>query len=208
MSDVGGLYAASISPGTRIRYNIVHDIQHRDYGGWGIYTDQGAGDVLIEKNIVYRCGSGPLFVSNSRNITVENNIFAFGADYQIFRAGCSDPTYFEYTFRRNIVYYNQGSVVGEWIPATRNFLFDRNLYWNTSGKAIVFSGDKSFDDWRATGQDKHSIVADPLFVDPEKGDFRLKPGSPAEKIGYHQWDVSEVGPRPAASALESGRSGM
>ena len=173
----------------------MHDIKHRDYGGWGIYTDQGTGEVLIEKNIVYRCSSGPLFVSISTNITVENNIFAFGADYQIFRAGCSDPTAFEYAFRRNIVYYNQGSVVGQWEPANRNFLYDRNLYWNTSGKVTVFSGDKSLDDWRAAGQDKHSIVADPLFVDPENGDFRLRPGSPAAKIGFEPWDLMAVGPR-------------
>ena len=195
MSDVGGIYTRSISPGTRIRYNVVHDIQHRDYGGWGIYTDQGTGEVLIEKNIVYRCSSGPLFVSISTNITVENNIFAFGADYQIFRAGCSDPTAFEYAFRRNIVYYNQGSVVGQWEPANRNFLYDHNLYWNTSGKVTVFTGDKSLDDWRAAGQDKNSIVADPLFVDPEKGDFRLRPGSPAAEIGFEPWDLMAVGPR-------------
>jgi len=207
MSDVGGIYTRSISPGTRIRYNIVHDIQHRDYGGWGIYTDQGTGEVLIEKNIVYRCSSGPLFVSFSRNIAVENNIFAFGAEYQIFRAGCSDPAYLEYTFHRNIVYYDQGSLVGQWEPATRNFSYDHNLYWNTSSQAIVISGDKSWDDWRAAGQDEHSIVADPLFVDPEKGDFRLPPGSPAEQIGYHQWDLSQVGPRrPLPATHEKERS--
>jgi hypothetical protein len=53
----------NIAPGTRIRYNVVHDIRHRDYGGWGIYTDQGSADILIESNLVYRCNCGPLFVS-------------------------------------------------------------------------------------------------------------------------------------------------
>jgi hypothetical protein len=39
----------------------------------------------------------------------------------------------------------------------------------------------------------HSIVADPLFVDPEHGNFTLKPGSPAAKIGFHPIDASQIG---------------
>ena len=44
------------------------------------------------------------------------------------------------------------------------------------------------------------MVADPLFVDPENGDFRLKPGSPAAKIGFEPWDLTAVGPRPQTAA--------
>ena len=45
------------------------------------------------------------------------------------------------------------------------------------------------------GQDKDSLIADPLFVDPTKGDFRLRQGSPAAQIGFEPWDLSPVGPR-------------
>lgn len=192
LSDIGGIYTNSISPGTRIRYNVVHDIQHRDYGGWGIYNDQGSADILIEKNLVYRCSSGPLFVSLTRNITVQNNIFAFGSQYQVFRAGLT--TWFQYAFRRNIIYYTQGQALDYWDTGNRNFLYDHNLYWNASGGPLTFSG-KSFEEWRAAHQDEHSLLADPLFVDPEQGKFRLKPNSPAAKIGFEPWDLSDIGPR-------------
>ena len=70
---------------------------------------------------------------------------------------------------------------------------DHNLYWRAGGPVRI--GNLSWEAWQAKGQDKHSIVADPLFVDPEKDDFRLRPGSPAEKIGFHMPDLSTVGPR-------------
>jgi len=34
------------------------------------------------------------------------------------------------------------------------------------------------------GQERRGIVADPLFVDLENGDFRLQPDSPAVAIGF------------------------
>jgi hypothetical protein len=57
----------------------------------------------------------------------------------------------------------------------------------------------SFAECQATGQDKESRVADPVFVAPEKGDFRLRPGSPAAEVGFEPWDVSKVGPRPSGA---------
>ena len=42
----------------------------------------------------------------------------------------------------------------------------------------------TFKQWqRMTGQDRHSIEADPMFVNPEKGDFRLKRSSPCRRRG-------------------------
>ena len=55
---------------------LVHDVARRDYGGWGIYPDEGSHDLLIRKNLVYRCQDGALFAHHNRNITAENNIFA------------------------------------------------------------------------------------------------------------------------------------
>jgi hypothetical protein len=197
LSDIGGIYTNSVSPGTRIRYNVVHDVQCREYGGWGIYLDESSSDIRVEKNLVYRCNSASFFPHINRNITVVNNIFAYGARSQIERAG--NVPQLEFTFQRNVVYYKEGSVVGYWNTANRTFACDHNLYWNASGNPITFDG-KSLAEWQKAGQDRHSIVADPLFVDPEHGDFRPRPGSPAARIGFEPWDLSAVGPRPRGSS--------
>jgi hypothetical protein len=56
-------------------------------------------------------------------------------------------------------------------------------------------GVKTFKDWQDLGFDTHSIVADPLFVDPENDDFSLKPESPAFDLGFKPIDLSRVGLR-------------
>lgn len=47
--------------------------------------------------------------------------------------------------------------------------------------------------WLNKGADRHSIYADPLFVDPERGDYNLRPDSPAFKIGFKPIDFSKIG---------------
>jgi hypothetical protein len=199
LSDMGGIYTLGVSPGTRLRYNVIHDVQARAYGGWGIYPDEGSSEILIENNLVYRCSSSPYFSHINRNITVQINIFALGQQCQIERAGAAPGPELEYAFRRNIVYYDRGQLVGYWDPRNRNFAFERNLYWNAAGASITFSG-QSLAEWQASGHDKDSIIADPGFMAPEKGDFRLRQGSSAAKIGFEPWDLTAVGPRPDRAA--------
>lgn len=198
LSDVAGIYTCS-SPGTRIRFNRVHDITRRDYGGWGIYTDEGAHDLLIEKNVVYKCQDGGLFAHHSRNITAVNNVFAFNRHTQVERYGVGG---FELIFQRNLVLFREGTAIGPASVAsssTNLCLFDRNIYWKASGGPPTFGG-KNLTEWQTLGQDRHSLVTDPLFARPEGGDFQLQPGSPAEKIGFQPWDHSSVGPRMSPRA--------
>ncbi len=198
LSDLGGIYTLGVSPGTRLRGNLIHDVKARAYGGWGIYPDEGSSEIVVEDNLAYRCSSSPFFAHINRKITVQNNIFALGEQCQVERAGAMSGPELEYAFLRNIVYYRQGQLVGYWDPKNHSFAYEHNLYWNASGAPVTFNG-KSFAEWQAAGQDKGSLIADPLFVEPQKGDFRLRPGSPADKIGFKPWDFSAVGPRPSGT---------
>ena len=58
---------------------------------------------------------------------------------------------------------------------------DHNLWFSEQGVMVYWFREKiaGFDDYRkTTGLDAHSRFADPKFVDPEGGDFRLAPDSP------------------------------
>jgi hypothetical protein len=91
------------------------------------------------------------------------------------------------------------------VPCTQRFLLDSNLYWSLNGKPLTFittdddnilkPTERTFDEWKALGEDVHSVNADPLFVDPSypADDFRLRPGSPAEKIGFVPFDPNQAG---------------
>ena len=74
-----------------------------------------------------------------------------------------------------------------------------NLYYDSRGNDIRFV-DKSFAEWKSSGQDEGSRIADPLFVNARKFDFRLRPKSPALQMGFHQIDLTTVGPRGPAGA--------
>jgi hypothetical protein len=192
LSDMGGIYTLGVQPGTRLRHNVIHDVDSRGYGGWGIYNDEGSSNMLIENNLVYRTKSNPYNQHYGRDNIVRNNIFALGRMAQVSRARLETHTSF--VFERNIVYYDTDADIldGNWREL--NAVIDHNLYFNASGVAPRFMC-LSWHDWRARGADVHGVIADPLFVDPANGDFRLKKGSPAADVGFVAFDPALAGPR-------------
>jgi hypothetical protein len=198
---MGGIYTLGVSTGTRLRYNLIHDVECLRYGGWGIYPDEGTTDLLAERNVVYRCSSAPFHQHFGRENLVTNNILAYGGDFQVMQTRAQDHV--TLVFKNNVVYFDRGEVLGgnhlrrlmEGNWSRENIVFERNLYFDASGRPPTFLG-RPLADWQAAGFERGSLVADPLFVDPEGGDFRLSPGSPAKEIGFEAIDLSDVGPRP------------
>lgn len=191
LSDMGGIYTLGTQPGTVIRNNIFHHIDSHTYGGWGIYPDEGSTQILIENNITYRTKSAGFHQHYGKENIIRNNIFAFAKEYQVMRTRAED--HLSLTFERNIVIFDSGELLGSnWTG--ENFKLDYNLYWDTRAKEFRFK-DWSWDEWQAKGQDVHSIIADPLFENAAKYDFRLKEDSPAFKLGFNPIDISKVGIR-------------
>jgi parallel beta-helix repeat protein len=56
-----------------------------------------------------------------------------------------------------------------------------------------------FEKWQQMGFEEHSLRVDPLFVDAERDDYRLKPESPALKLGFEPIDFGRVGIRKNSS---------
>lgn len=100
----------------------------------------------------------------------------------------------------NIFYYPDQSTTrlcsGVSLSTTSN-RFDRNIYW--PGSATAFrttarnSQTYSWSAWQAEGEDLHSVVADPRFVDAAHGDWRLAADSPAHARGIVELPFDEMG---------------
>jgi hypothetical protein len=193
LSDMGGIYMLGNSPGTEVRNNILHDIEAYNYGGWGLYADQGSSDILMENNIVYRTKTGGFHQHYGRDNRVRNNILALSKEAQIMRT--REEEHISFYFERNIVYLdNTQTLSASWNNG--NFVMDRNLYFSTATAPIQFNG-MAFGEWQAQGHDRHSQVADPLFHAPERGDFAVGEGSPAFEMGFRPIDTTLVGPQRA-----------
>ncbi len=191
LSDMGCIYTLGISPGTTIHDNHFHDVVSYDYGGWGLYTDEGSTGVEMRNNLVYRCSRGGFHQHYGRENRIVNNILGFGGEHQIQRTRTEEHVSF--VFERNIVVWdNESPLLGSnW--KDNNFKLDRNLYWH-GGKPVLFPGDLSLERWRVErGQDQQSLVADPLFEDAANDDYRLKAGSPAFELGFVPFDPGRAG---------------
>src|SRR5690606_39255366 len=161
LADMGGIYTLGLSPGSTIRYNHIHDIAGHNYGGWGIYNDEGGTGYLVENNLVYRTTHGGYHQHYGQHNLIRNNIFAFANPKvgQIIRT--REEEHISFFFEHNIVYFEGGPLLGStW--KNGNWRLDYNCYWDTTGGQIRPAG-MTWQEWQANGHDTHSIIADPGF---------------------------------------------
>ena len=74
-----------------------------------------------------------------------------------------------------------------------DMIFNHNLYWNPKGIAPDAFQGRSWEEWRREGQDADSQIVDPLFRNPEAGDFTFAPDSPALRAGFRPFDCTRAG---------------
>jgi len=197
LSDMGGIYTLGIQENSIIRGNVIHNVAadplQGGYGGWGIYPDEGSTKQLIEKNLVYDCGSQSFHQHYGRENLVRNNIFAFSGEGQVRVSRKEDHT--SILLEGNII-VSDGQPIYTNVRKDK-FADDGNLYYDYADPGRLFSGDDldmGILRMKRMGYYKNALVADPLFKDVAARDFTLAVNSPAiEKLGFEVWDYGMAG---------------
>lgn len=190
LSDMGAVYTLGISPGTIVRGNHIHDIFSYSYGGWGLYTDEGSTDVVMENNLVYNTKSGGFHQHYGKDNIIRNNILAFSQSGQAIRSRIEKHRSF--TFENNVVVFDNGRPYGGNWSMGENILAQNNLYWDVTGLPFGFNGipaDEWFNDMK---QEAGTIIADPKFKDPKNFDFTLLHDSPAKHLATPALEAAKI----------------
>ncbi len=203
LGDMGGIYTLGTSFGTRVCNNVIFDVDSFTYGGWGLYPDEGSEGILFENNLVYDTKDSSFHQHYGHDNIVRNNIFACSRECQV--AFTRVEPHRSAVLERNIIYWESGPAFSPRYRGSDQARVDweSNLWWRAASP-VDFNG-KTFAEWQSKGRDRHGLVADPLFRDPARRDFRLRRGSPAAAIGFQPFDFSQAGVYGSRSWLRRAR---
>lgn len=193
-----------------IHHNLLHD--SGGYGksptgkfvfpiySWGIYLDLACSGWTIRDNLVWNTVLGGFMLNAGVDNAVENNIFVDGKVNQVQFNPWPKYPMSGHRCQRNIIAYDGGAASLYTVRQISDQMcrFSNNLIHCRSGVPRIAGIPhgairENWDPWLALGQDQGSLLSDPLFVDAAKRDYRLKPNSPAAKIGFQPIDISAVG---------------
>ncbi len=201
LSDMAAVYTLGISPGTEVSHNKINDIYSYDYGGWGLYTDEGSSNIIMENNLVYHTKTGGFHQHYGENNIIRNNIIAFNKNFQAQFTRVEN--HHSLDFKNNIILNDKGYFLqGPWQKG--DITIDSNCYWNINPEdsmfiqatksAVTTKNYLTFSEWQQTsGKDVHSIMQNPGFVDAKAYNFAFKDDSVINKIGFKPFDINEAG---------------
>jgi len=195
---------------------IVRNNFFNEKSGWGLDLDDGASNYEIYNNI--SVGGVSMKLREGAYRKVYNNIWYLCKGAPCFHVG---NNYNHDEYFNNITVMDPGSTkwpdgwpwwpqmffsviappaVGPWFEK-----IDKNCFYCSGGEfqAVVDQlrsedGKRNpkvynLEDWQQLGFDQHSLFADPLFVDPQSYDFRVRPESPALKVGFTNFEMGKWG---------------
>ena len=168
-------------------------------GNWTIDLDDGSSLFEIYDNLMI---GSTLKLRDGYFRTVTNNIMVSAVPIGI-HVWPNDQS--EDVFERNITVV-AGAIEGRNRPTTSLLgpirmpkkiedwgTFDNNLWWNTNKPDFMANKQiKSLEQWQEF-QGKHSVFADPMFVDPANRNYQVKPESPALKLGFKNFPMDQFG---------------
>lgn len=155
---------------------IIRNSRWRCDHGWDIDLDDGSSRYFIYHNLLL---SGGLKLREGYGRVATNNVIVGNSLHpHVWFENSGD------VFVRNIV-------MGPYQPAIMEVArwgreIDSNLFTTSEADRVRFA---------RHGCDAHSLVGDPLFIDPARGDFRVREGSPALQLGFVNFPMDRFGVR-------------
>lgn len=154
-----------------IETTIIRNNRWRCDHGWDIDLDDGSSNYHIYNNL---CLNGGLKLREGFNRIVENNIIV------------------NESFHPHVWFQNSGDVFRHNI-VTRAYRPIGVNYWGKEVDYNLFPDPSSLKAAQDRKTDMHSIAGDPLFINSETGDYRVKDNSPALEIGLKNFDMDKFG---------------
>jgi len=196
--------------GNVIQYNRIRDTGglgtdtegkfRTPYRTWGIQLDEYTSGTVVKGNVVLRSVLGGVGVMGGKNNLIENNVFVDGTEHQVFYQAV-DTSSVSNRFNRNIVAFKEGPATlfqhaGNWANSMLS-QSDRNLFWHAQG-ANYFTGNRitprgALKLWQASGFDKNSMLADPMFTNPAQDIYQPANASPARQLGFESLPFEKIG---------------
>lgn len=160
---------------------VIRNSRWRCDHGWDIDLDDGSANYKIYNNLLL---AGGLKFREGYGREAYNNI--------LINSGLHPHVWFKNSgdrFTRNIVMAPHAPI--------------RNAEdWGRASDFNLFVFETDLEKSRSFGADPGSVSGDPLFVDPAAGDFRVKDGSPAFKIGFENFPMDQFGvKKPSLRAI-------
>ncbi|SDD47496.1 Right handed beta helix region [Dyadobacter soli] len=150
---------------------IIRNNRFRCDHGWDIDLDDGSSNYHIYNNL---CLNGGLKLREGFQRVVENNIMVNNSFHpHVWFAQSGD------VFRKNIV--------------TKPYAPIRVNEWGKEVDFNLFPDQQALEKARQNGTDAHSLAGDAMFEDAANGNYRVKPGSPALKLGFVNFPMDEFG---------------
>ncbi len=164
-----------------VETTILRNNRWRCDHGWDIDLDDGSSNYEIRNNL---CLNGGLKNREGFYRVVENNIMV--------NNGFHPHVWYKHSqdiVRRNIMFTDHYLPAGG-MPADAWGKEMDNNFVHVEGVTVPEPAKKLAEQSK---RDAHSIAADAMFVDPANGDFRVREGSPALKLGFVNFPMDQFG---------------
>jgi hypothetical protein len=162
-----------------VKPNILANNRWRCDHGWDIDLDDGSSYYIITNNL---CLHGGIKNREGFGRVVENNIMVGGSlNPHVWFAESGD------IFRHNIVWTAYRPAQMHRPP------WGQEMDFNLMHKDGATTNAPATALQRQSGRDENSIVGDARFMDPAKGDYRVKDGSPALALGFVNFAMDQFG---------------